>query len=226
MSWADKSVKIWQNLLSSNPKPDLHNINAYTKFGENPLMFTQVIIRKRKTAGRTTDGRTDGWTDRQTVVQRETIIPGNYLVVGYIFVWIQHCCLSIRVFALDPSNSVINRLQGALKWGPPREGGTCSLVPLKKIVIFSCSPKSKSWFSMFPVPQNCLCFPVSFSFIFPCSLEINDLIPLFPKTPWRASKRDKLTIYLALLLLVLTWDYRVIALILVNIVPSWDIEGC
>ena len=27
----------------SNPKPDLYNINAYTKFGESPLIFTQVI---------------------------------------------------------------------------------------------------------------------------------------------------------------------------------------
>ena len=41
-------------LPNSNPKPDLHNINAHTKFGrENPLMFTQVIIWKRNTDGRT-----------------------------------------------------------------------------------------------------------------------------------------------------------------------------
>ena len=53
VSLADNSVKIWQNLPVSNPKPDLHNINAHTKFGENPLMFTQVIIRKRKTDGPT-----------------------------------------------------------------------------------------------------------------------------------------------------------------------------
>ena len=58
----------------SNTKPDLHNINAHTKFGENPLMFTQVIIRKRKT-----DGRTDGKTDEQ----RETIIPRHYFVAEY-----------------------------------------------------------------------------------------------------------------------------------------------
>ena len=32
----------------SDPKPDPYNINAYTLFGENLLMFTQVIIRKRK----------------------------------------------------------------------------------------------------------------------------------------------------------------------------------
>ena len=44
VSRADNSVKIWQNLPISNPKPDLHNINAHTKFGENLLMFTQVII--------------------------------------------------------------------------------------------------------------------------------------------------------------------------------------
>ena len=57
MSQADNSVKILQNLPVSNPKPDLHNINAHTKFGENPLMFTQVIIWKRKM-----DRQTDGWT--------------------------------------------------------------------------------------------------------------------------------------------------------------------
>ena len=50
----------------SNPKPDLHNINAHTKFGENPLMFTQVIIQKQRA-----DGQTDGHTD----VQCETLIP-------------------------------------------------------------------------------------------------------------------------------------------------------
>ena len=66
VSRADTSVKIWRKLPISNPKPDHHNINAHTKFGENPLMFTQVIIRKRNTDGRT-DGRTTDWrTDRQT----------------------------------------------------------------------------------------------------------------------------------------------------------------
>ena len=49
-------------------------MNAHTKFGENPLMFTQVIIRKRKM-----DGQMDGLTDDQ----RETIIPYHYCVAGY-----------------------------------------------------------------------------------------------------------------------------------------------
>ena len=53
MSRANTSVKIWRNMPISNPKPDLHNINAQTKFGGNPLTFTQVIIRKRKNDGRT-----------------------------------------------------------------------------------------------------------------------------------------------------------------------------
>ena len=48
VSQADNSVKNRRNLPISNPKPDLHNINAQTKFGENPLLFTQVIVRKRK----------------------------------------------------------------------------------------------------------------------------------------------------------------------------------
>ena len=48
VSRADNSVKIWPNLAISNPKPDLLNVNANSKFGENPLLFTQVIIRKQK----------------------------------------------------------------------------------------------------------------------------------------------------------------------------------
>ena len=46
--WADNSVNILRNLPISNPKPDLLNVNAYSKFDENPLLFTQVIIQKRK----------------------------------------------------------------------------------------------------------------------------------------------------------------------------------
>ena len=48
VSGADNFVKIWGNLPISNPKPDLLNVNAYSKFGENPSLFTQVIVRKRK----------------------------------------------------------------------------------------------------------------------------------------------------------------------------------
>ena len=48
MSWADNSVKIWRNLPISNPKQDVLNVNAYSKFDENPLLLTQVMIRKRK----------------------------------------------------------------------------------------------------------------------------------------------------------------------------------
>ena len=48
VSRADNSVKIWRNLPISNPKPDLLKVNAYSKFDENPLLFTQAIIRKQK----------------------------------------------------------------------------------------------------------------------------------------------------------------------------------
>ena len=41
----------------NNLKADLYNTNAHTKFGENPLIFTQVIVRKRKYE-RTYDRRT------------------------------------------------------------------------------------------------------------------------------------------------------------------------
>ena len=42
MSRADNSVKIRRNLPISNPKPDLLNVNAYSKFDENPLLFTKL----------------------------------------------------------------------------------------------------------------------------------------------------------------------------------------
>ena len=42
------SVKNWQNLPISNTKEDHDNINAETKFCENQLIFTQIIIRKKK----------------------------------------------------------------------------------------------------------------------------------------------------------------------------------
>ena len=48
VSRADNSVKIWRNLAISNPKSDLLNVNGYSKFGENPLLFTQVIVGKQK----------------------------------------------------------------------------------------------------------------------------------------------------------------------------------
>ena len=99
VSRADNSVKLLQNLPISNPnpKPDLHNINAHTKFGENPVMFTQVIIRKQY--GLTDRHTTDGRRDRHMDVQHETIIPRHYRVVGYtvliFFLFLLHkniCC--------------------------------------------------------------------------------------------------------------------------------------
>ena len=48
LSRADNSIKIWRNLPISNPKPYLLNVNAYSKFDENPLLLTQIVIQKRK----------------------------------------------------------------------------------------------------------------------------------------------------------------------------------
>ena len=42
---ADNTVKNLQNLPISNPRPDLQNINAHTKFGENPLKFIKLSSR-------------------------------------------------------------------------------------------------------------------------------------------------------------------------------------
>ena len=47
VSGADKSLKNLWNLPINTPKLNFNNINAHTKFGENPLTYTQVIVRKR-----------------------------------------------------------------------------------------------------------------------------------------------------------------------------------
>ena len=47
VSRAENCQKL-MNFRTSNPKPNLHNIHAHTKFGENPLTLTEVIVRKRK----------------------------------------------------------------------------------------------------------------------------------------------------------------------------------
>ena len=83
VSRVDNFVKIWWNLPISNPKPDLQNINAHTKFSENPLMFTQVIILKWNMDGQTDGRMTDGWMDKHMDVQSETIILRHYPVAGY-----------------------------------------------------------------------------------------------------------------------------------------------
>ena len=48
VSRAVNSVKNLRNLPISIPKPEFFNVNAYSKFGKNPLFLTQVIALKRK----------------------------------------------------------------------------------------------------------------------------------------------------------------------------------
>ena len=57
---ADNSVKKWRNLSIRNPKPDFYNINAQTKFGENPLMFTRNHSETKYARP------TNRWTDTPT----------------------------------------------------------------------------------------------------------------------------------------------------------------
>ena len=40
VSRADNSVNILRNLPISNPKPDLLNVNAYSKFDEKPVIYS------------------------------------------------------------------------------------------------------------------------------------------------------------------------------------------
>ena len=68
------------------------NLDAHTKFGENPLMFIQVIIRKQKTDRLTTDR----WTD----IQRETTIPRHYCMAEYkkalvLKIYYYYCFISV-----------------------------------------------------------------------------------------------------------------------------------
>ena len=53
-----------QNLPFSNPKPEFHNISANTKFGENPMTFTNLSFGNKNMDGQTNDS----WMeyDRQT----------------------------------------------------------------------------------------------------------------------------------------------------------------
>ena len=76
MPRADNSVKIWRNLPISNPKPDLHNINAHTKFVKIHWSLLKLSSGNEK--------QTDDWqSDRHTSVEREAIIPRHYRVAGY-----------------------------------------------------------------------------------------------------------------------------------------------
>ena len=43
-SRADNSVKIWPNLPISNSKPDLLNVNAYSKFGQHGNITLNIIL--------------------------------------------------------------------------------------------------------------------------------------------------------------------------------------
>ena len=72
MLLANNPVKNWLNLSISNPKPDLHNISAHTKFGEIPLYVLKLSPGNENTDGHTmwnhnTLPLSYGWTDvRQT----------------------------------------------------------------------------------------------------------------------------------------------------------------
>ena len=70
LSWVDNFVKNRRNLPISNPKPDLHNINAHTKFVKNPLIFTYSSYHPENMDGQTDVQQTDGHMDNQG----ETII--------------------------------------------------------------------------------------------------------------------------------------------------------
>ena len=114
VSRTDNSVKIGRNLSISNPKPDLHNINAHTKFGEKSIdVYSSYHPETRY--GRTDECTTDGRTDR--CVQLETIIPRHYMyhVAGNKnknFTMKKSCSFHISVQNID-----CGYLLKPLRWG-------------------------------------------------------------------------------------------------------------
>ena len=76
----------------------------------------------------------------------------------------------------------------ALSGGGRRGGVPVPLFPWKKSA-FSLVPQNKNPDFLYFLFPKIAFVPIPFSFkpLFPCSLEINGLIPVFPKTPGRAS---------------------------------------
>ena len=70
-------------------------------------------------------------------------------------------------------------------WGPLEGmgGSTCSIVHLKQMGLFPCSQKSEICFLMLPDPQYCLRspYPLNIWPLFPCSPDINAILPCSPE---------------------------------------------
>ena len=140
------------------------------------------------------------------------------------------CVFVVRIW--HKAGYLMTRL---ISWGPLKGGraggggGYRFLCSPEKVGICPCSPKSKSWFSMSHVPQNCLCSPVPFSFrlLFPFSPEINGLIPLFPKTSGRASIFASIVCHVYQNLLLTLHRYlHTLNTKCVNILPGTNQIGC
>ena len=56
-----QAANSWWNLPISNPKPDLYFINAHTMFGDNLLIFTQIITWKWKSDKSWADKSVRNW---------------------------------------------------------------------------------------------------------------------------------------------------------------------
>ena len=83
------------------PIPDIHDSYAYTKFAENPLAFTQVIVQNWK-YGWTDVRQTDGHMDNQ----RGIIIPRHYRVAGYESYLQLNLTFAIATAQLYPASSI------------------------------------------------------------------------------------------------------------------------
>ena len=78
MSWTSSFVKNCQNLLSSNPEPDLHHINAHSKFVGIHWYLLKLSTRNEYSDGGTTDGRPDRHTNKRIDRRADTNVKPWY----------------------------------------------------------------------------------------------------------------------------------------------------
>ena len=77
VSWADNPVKIWWNLPISNPKPDLLNFNAYSKFDENSLLFTKLSSENENMGVSRADNSVKIWRNLPISYSKQDLLNVN-----------------------------------------------------------------------------------------------------------------------------------------------------
>ena len=77
VSRADNSVKIRWNLPIINPRADLLNVNAYSKFDENPLLFTKLSSRNENMGVSRADNSVNIWRNSPISIRKPDLLNVN-----------------------------------------------------------------------------------------------------------------------------------------------------